>query len=537
MDSNQATDEAAALNAYNDPYSSLSMRQIHAHYGIHPSTLSRRLRGQKTRSEAHEPRQKLTSEQEEELCAWIEEEHTFSRPPNKDSLIKMAQAIVRANGGGEELQLGHNWPDRFLERHPNIPIKLKGEPMETARLNAPNEATIAAWYDQLARIMIDHHLDPSDLWNFDEHGLAAGEQKAQSVIGSRRIAQGSHNASSTKSKAPGNHNWCTIIECLSGTGKSVDPLLIFQGKQPQTTWIPLNMPEIHIEATKNAWTNNDVGIRWFKHIFLPQSGYRKKLLLLDGHESHISEEFRLFARENDQLLFYLPPHSTHLLQPLDLSYFGPIKRHYRRALARESFITDGRMIGKEKFIELYHEARQTALVRSVVLGGWRKAGINPWNPQVGLEEYRKKNSKRKASPGPTYEPPRITGFPQGPQELDQLIAQRGNGSFTVKRARKALSEKNAEIAHNRRTIESLQAQLDHHKPKPIRRTVPRNQRTTFVDRETAITARERAEKDREVQLGKEAKRAQKGAQSQSYDAHLEERDSSCDLEIVCEKSA
>jgi hypothetical protein len=64
-------------------------------------------------------------------------------------------------------------------------------------------------------------------------------------------------------------------------------------------------------------------------------GYR--LLILDGHESHLNQDFKDYCMENKILTLCILPHSSHILQPLDVVCFSPCKRKYSqrvRDLAR-----------------------------------------------------------------------------------------------------------------------------------------------------------------------------------------------------------
>ena len=49
------------------------------------------------------------------------------------------------------------------------------------------------------------------------------------------------------------------------------------------------------------------------------------LLLLDGHVTHVKNlsEIKL-AQENGLIILRFPPHTTHRLQPLDVSYMKPL---------------------------------------------------------------------------------------------------------------------------------------------------------------------------------------------------------------------
>ena len=53
-----------------------------------------------------------------------------------------------------------------------------------------------------------------------------------------------------------------------------------------------------------------------------------RLLILDGCEIHIHIEFIEYCLDNSIIVYCLPPHSTHLLQPLDVGLFSPLQKYY-----------------------------------------------------------------------------------------------------------------------------------------------------------------------------------------------------------------
>jgi len=69
--------------------------------------------------------------------------------------------------------------------------------------------------------------------------------------------------------------------------------------------------------------NSDLFFKWFRDTFIPHSGSaRPVLLVLDNHESHISIEVIQLARANRIEILGFPAHTTHILQPLDVSING-----------------------------------------------------------------------------------------------------------------------------------------------------------------------------------------------------------------------
>ena len=53
---------------------------------------------------------------------------------------------------------------------------------------------------------------------------------------------------------------------------------------------------------------------------------------MDGLHSHISLKLIRSARENNVRLFCLPPNCAHVVQPLDVGVFAPVKKVWAQIL-------------------------------------------------------------------------------------------------------------------------------------------------------------------------------------------------------------
>jgi hypothetical protein len=75
----------------------------------------------------------------------------------------------------------------------------------------------------------------------------------------------------------------------------------------------------------------------------------------------------------------LPSHTSHKLQPYDVSVFGPLKIAYRDQVEQ---LNQGGIdaIGKEHFLYLYSPAREKALTKRNIVAGWAVTGLFPFNP-------------------------------------------------------------------------------------------------------------------------------------------------------------
>jgi hypothetical protein len=157
------------------------------------------------------------------------------------------------------------------------------------------------------------------------------------------VVTGSERRDRSKTVQPGDREWVTVIAVINAAGWSVPPFLIFTGKYHLSAcYEEAEIPrDWAIAVSDNGWTNNELGVECLEHFLRHTDGKIvgvRRLLILDGHESHHSLEFQEFCKENNTYTLCMKPHSSHLLQPLDVGCFLPLKRAYSREV--ESLIRD-----------------------------------------------------------------------------------------------------------------------------------------------------------------------------------------------------
>ena len=86
-------------------------------------------------------------------------------------------------------------------------------------------------------------------------------------------------------------------------------------------------------------------------------------------------------------IYYLPPHTSHVLQPLDLSVFKFVKNAYRDRITDLASIEDSAPIKKIRFIQYYQHAREIGLSSSHIISSWLASGIVPWNPRKVITSH------------------------------------------------------------------------------------------------------------------------------------------------------
>jgi hypothetical protein len=182
----------------------------------------------------------------------------------------------------------------------------------------------------------------------------------------------------------------------------LSPWIIFKGKIQNRGWTEKlralrkeqgkEWPG-HVCVSENSWTDNELGIEWLKRCFEPESAQDQKgewrLLLWDGHTSHISVTAIKFCLEKKIIPLCLPPHTTHLLQPCDVGLFGPEATLYKNAIAHRCRPGAHHYINKEVFLEVYCEIRPKALRQENIEHAWKEAGLLPYNPDLVLSKLKK----------------------------------------------------------------------------------------------------------------------------------------------------
>jgi hypothetical protein len=176
-----------------------------------------------------------------------------------------------------------------------------------------------------------------------------------------------------------------VIQGVNALGWTVPPFIIISGKYHLSTWYqnsPLP-PDWVIATSSNGWTTNERGLEWIQHFdrhTKPRTTGKYRLLVLDGHESHHSTDFEVYCKDNDIITLCMPPHSSHILQPLDVGCFGPLKRAYGGQI--EKRVRAGTThISKEDFFPAFLAAFQQTMTVQNIQGGFRGAGLVPLDPE------------------------------------------------------------------------------------------------------------------------------------------------------------
>lgn len=141
-------------------------------------------------------------------------------------------------------------------------------------------------------------------------------------------------------------------------------------------------------AVQSGWMNSEVFPLALKH-FIKHIGCSKDnpaILFMDNHESHLSLEVIDAARDHGLSIITFPPHTSHKLQPLDVSVYGPLKTHYKKAVNEWNLSNPGKRITIYDLPECFTKAYYRALSTENISAGFKKTGLWPINSEIFSED-------------------------------------------------------------------------------------------------------------------------------------------------------
>ena len=322
----------------------------------------------------------LTKVEEEVIIRYILDLDLRGFPPLIGDVAAMADHILTSRG---TRRVGKQWAYRFVQRRPELKTRFSRS-YDFQRALCEDSDVLNAWFRLVSNMRAKYGILDCDFYNFDETGFMMG-QICPGMVVTRSDRRGR-----SKSVQPGNREWATAIICISGDGWDVPLFLIVKGTYHLADWyteggLPDSWP---IKPTSNGWTDNDTGLDWIKH-FNKHTRARTKgayrMLVLDGHESHQSVDFEAYCQDHNIITLCLPPHSSHITQPLDVGFFSVLKRAYGREI--NTFIrAHVNHITKVAFFLAFSAAYKRSMTKGNITGSFRGAGLIPFDPQAVISK-------------------------------------------------------------------------------------------------------------------------------------------------------
>lgn len=290
-------------------------------------------------------------------------------------------------------ELGKGWVDRYIERHQVDLVSRWATGIDRERHQADSQSKYSLYFELLRSKLSQYDIEPCNMYNMDEKGCMLGILTRSKRVFSRRLYE------EGKIKAhiqDGSREWITLLACICADGSALAPALIYQSAASsiQDTWLQALRPEdrVYISSSPSGWTNNDIGLSWLKQVFdrstKEKAGRSYRLLILDGHGSHLTIDFIEYCDRNRILLAVYPPHSTHTLQPLDVVMFKPFSSAYSNQVAAFMERCQGlTSMSKRDFYPMFMAAWEASFKEETILKAFKATGLSPFEPEVILKRF------------------------------------------------------------------------------------------------------------------------------------------------------
>ena len=362
-----------------------SFRTLADHGDVPRTTLQHRARGRRSLRDKAESQQYLTASEEKALVKFLIQQDTLGRPVRVKYVGSIAFSLARQRSPIDRLckPPGKNWAQLFYKRHADVLKASKSAVLDWNRFNIYDKAI--HWFDVIGEVLQGPTILQENVYNMDETGVMLSKPNNFKVLVSKDNQHGYRGARVKRTTV-------TAVECISADGRFLDPMIIWPASTHRADWVTHPTPGWHYAYSDSGYTDSYLSLQWLKLVFEPQTKerarQRPRILICDGFGTHETLEILEFCFENNIILCRLPSHTSHRLQPCDISVFGPLKAAYRDQVERLERGCVG-TIGKEHFTSLYSPARYEAFTPRNIRAGWAKAGLFPLNPDRVLREIPK----------------------------------------------------------------------------------------------------------------------------------------------------
>ncbi|XP_045178261.1 jerky protein homolog-like isoform X2 [Mercenaria mercenaria] len=350
-------------------------------YGVPESTLRDRTLGLQpaVESKVDLPRSGasavFTREQEKQLVDHVSYMTGIGYGYTRHDFLNLATDFAVSLGirSVSDAQLTHSWFTGFKNRNPEVCLS-KPQKLSLVRARCTSKEVLDKYFEELKNVMDKYDLTnhPEYIWNVDETGLMMEHNPHHVVCIKGQTPQA---VTSNRGKT------VTVIAAGSAAGTRIPPFFVFPGKRWCDSLLEGASPGSVGIMSETGWSNSAVFLEFLNEHFkklVPTSDHAV-LVLFDGHKSHVNLTLSTWAAANNVVFFVLPPHTSHITQPLDVGCFGPLKNAYYSECQTFMRRNPGMQVTRYNIAELAGNAYNKGVTAGNLISSFRKTGIYPLN--------------------------------------------------------------------------------------------------------------------------------------------------------------
>jgi hypothetical protein len=250
-----------------------------------------------------------------------------------------------STGDGQSKPLADNYAYSFLYRHRELKLT-NPIPLDTPRYHAATQANLVPWYRKLFSVIRTYRIIPEFFMNLDETALFLKDCPVQSVV------VGMNDPVLPKVEVQPRIPNASVIFSISADGRHL-PTVVLWPAASLPPELQFHVDDIVLLANGSGWQTVGTFQQVMLSIIIPAMERKRlafhkpeasMLLLLDSHVSRCCADVLSAAREKRILIMTIPPHTSQITQPLDLTCNGIFKRNFLLHVRRIKDEMDGRLL-------------------------------------------------------------------------------------------------------------------------------------------------------------------------------------------------
>ena len=379
----------------------ISFRNASRTFGIPLGTLHRKKKNPECVETKKGPTPVLSLKEEIDIVEWITLRAERGYPVTKSDLLDGVQYylkhIKKPNPFTED-RPGRHWYEAFVKRHPGI-VTRTAQHLSTSRASVTEE-NLRNWFSEQKDYLEKKNLldiDASRVFNCDETNiqLCPKPEKVLATKGARSV----YKVVDANEKES-----LTVLFMFAADGTQAPPMVMYKYAERIPKKVSQNCPSgWGIGVSDTGWMTTESFYEYITNVFyfwlVKNKVQFPVIIYLDGHSSHISVPLASFCREKGIELISLFPNATHIMQPLDISFFHPFKETWKKTVPRWKIQNNVSRVTKELFPAVLKECLDSFVgQKKAVVSGFRASGLLPFDcDAIDYNIFKKKKKECKRS--------------------------------------------------------------------------------------------------------------------------------------------
>ncbi|KAJ8927399.1 hypothetical protein NQ314_020178 [Rhamnusium bicolor] len=212
-------------------------------------------------------------------------------------------------------------------------------------------------------------LRPQNIFNCDESGFQT-DVGIQTIL-CRKGSRNPHKVVGSVTKST-----YSVLVCCNAIGDYLPLYVNYKGLHLYSNWCQNGPEDAVYNCFPSGWIELSQFANWLENVFIKHTTKLEgpKLLIFDGHNSHLTIPLIEMACANNIEFFCLPAHISHALQPLDVGVFKSVKTAWSNVLKDYYRVTGCKNVDKITFPSLLKKLKETGCFsRASAIGGFESA--------------------------------------------------------------------------------------------------------------------------------------------------------------------